>query len=141
MKGPPDIHAVPDYGPPSYINLDPPSPSTLSPPSQHNHTTNFITTSHINTINHLHNSSTNNPVNQSRCLLDGVSGSLRDFLPSSSTQGADIVSATGESQNAYDQYQQTDQFDNQSSFGHEALAGAASFGAFKFVRSQKSLHL
>jgi hypothetical protein len=43
----------------------------------------------------------------------------------------------GESQDAYDQAQSTDQFDNQSSFGHEALAGAASFGAFKVFEDRQ----
>jgi hypothetical protein len=43
----------------------------------------------------------------------------------------------GESQDAYNQAQSTDQFDNESSFGHEALAGAASFGAFKLFEDHQ----
>ena len=38
---------------------------------------------------------------------------------------------TGESQDAYNQVQSDDFENHKSSFGHEALAGAASFGAFK----------
>jgi hypothetical protein len=43
---------------------------------------------------------------------------------------------TGESQDAYNQVQ-SDDFNNQSSFGHEALAGAASFGAFKVFEDRQ----
>jgi hypothetical protein len=43
---------------------------------------------------------------------------------------------TGESQQAYDQVN-SDDFNNQSSFGHEALAGAASFGAFKMFEDRQ----
>ncbi|KAE9364892.1 hypothetical protein N431DRAFT_355254 [Stipitochalara longipes BDJ] len=43
---------------------------------------------------------------------------------------------TGESQDAYNQVQSND-FDNQSSFGHEALAGAASFGAMKVFEDRQ----
>ncbi|PMD12905.1 hypothetical protein NA56DRAFT_652183 [Hyaloscypha hepaticicola] len=42
----------------------------------------------------------------------------------------------GESQQAYDQVN-NDDFNNQSSFGHEALAGAASFGAFKMFEDRQ----
>ena len=53
----------------------------------------------------------------------------------------------GDSEQNYNDVQQSD---NQSSFGHEALAGAASFGAFKVTLTltltlilpwQKSLYL
>jgi hypothetical protein len=40
----------------------------------------------------------------------------------------------GESEDAYNQVQQGD---NQSSFGHEAIAGAASFGAFKMFEDHQ----
>jgi hypothetical protein len=46
------------------------------------------------------------------------------------------ISFTGESQQAYDQVN-SDDFNNQSSFGHEALAGAASFGAFKMFEDRQ----
>jgi len=41
----------------------------------------------------------------------------------------------GESQDAYNQVQNDD--GNQASFGHEALAGAASFGAFKIFEDRQ----
>lgn len=42
---------------------------------------------------------------------------------------------TGEAQDSYDQVQNGDV--NESSFGHEALAGAASFGAFKMFEDRQ----
>jgi hypothetical protein len=42
-----------------------------------------------------------------------------------------------DSERAYDRAQNNDQFDHQSSFGHEALAGAASFGAFKLFEDHQ----
>lgn len=50
---------------------------------------------------------------------------------------ANILHCLGESEDAYKQVQNQDQFDNQSSFGHEALAGAASFGAFKIFEDRQ----
>jgi Protein of unknown function (DUF3759) len=54
---------------------------------------------------------------------------------SSALSNTDNLS-TGESQQAYDQVN-SDDFNNQSSFGHEALAGAASFGAFKIFEDRQ----
>eukprot|EP00246_Nothoceros_aenigmaticus_P005954 TRINITY_DN18536_c0_g1_i1.p1 TRINITY_DN18536_c0_g1~~TRINITY_DN18536_c0_g1_i1.p1 ORF type:complete len:126 (+),score=30.97 TRINITY_DN18536_c0_g1_i1:87-464(+) len=45
-----------------------------------------------------------------------------------------MVFGWGESEQAYNAVQQSD---NQSSFGHEALAGAASFGAFKIFEDRQ----
>ena len=45
------------------------------------------------------------------------------------------ISPTGEAQDSYDQVQNGDV--NESSFGHEALAGAASFGAFKMFEDRQ----
>jgi hypothetical protein len=47
-----------------------------------------------------------------------------------------MVFGWGESQDAYNQVQ-SDDFNNQASFGHEALAGAASFGAFKVFEDRQ----
>ncbi|TVY34878.1 hypothetical protein LSUB1_G005537 [Lachnellula subtilissima] len=46
-----------------------------------------------------------------------------------------MVFGWGESENAYDQVQNGDV--NESNFGHEALAGAASFGAFKIFEDRQ----
>lgn len=44
----------------------------------------------------------------------------------------------GDSEDAYKQSQNSNQdFGNESSFGHEALAGAASFGAFKVFEDRQ----
>ena len=44
----------------------------------------------------------------------------------------------GDSEQAYQQAQDPNQdFGNESSFGHEALAGAASFGAFKMFEDRQ----
>jgi len=48
-----------------------------------------------------------------------------------------IIFITGESQDAYNQVQSDDFQPNESSFGHEALAGAASFGAFKVFEDRQ----
>ncbi|KAG9244936.1 hypothetical protein BJ878DRAFT_503806 [Calycina marina] len=45
-----------------------------------------------------------------------------------------MVFGWGESKQAYNDVQQSD---NESSFGHEALAGAASFGAFKIFEDRQ----
>jgi hypothetical protein len=48
------------------------------------------------------------------------------------------TSITGESEQAYQQYQDPNQqFHNESHFSHEALAGAASFGAFKMFEDRQ----
>ncbi|KAH8751440.1 hypothetical protein BGZ57DRAFT_913675 [Hyaloscypha finlandica] len=46
-----------------------------------------------------------------------------------------MVFGWGEAQDSYDQVQNGDV--NESSFGHEALAGAASFGAFKMFEDRQ----
>jgi len=47
-----------------------------------------------------------------------------------------MVFGWGDSEDQYNQVQ-NGQFDNQSSLGHEALAGAASFGAFKIFEDRQ----
>jgi len=47
-----------------------------------------------------------------------------------------LFDPAGESEERY-QDVQNDNFNNQSSFGHEALAGAASFGAFKIFEDRQ----
>jgi hypothetical protein len=49
-------------------------------------------------------------------------------------EDADIDCFSGESEQSYNDVQQSD---NQSSFSHEAIAGAASFGAFKIFEDRQ----
>jgi hypothetical protein len=48
-----------------------------------------------------------------------------------------ITPPTGDSQDAYDQVNGDNFEDHKSSFGHEALAGAASFGAMKIFEDHQ----
>ena|ERR1700709_190882 len=56
------------------------------------------------------------------------------FLGVTKREEADINCFSGESEQSYNDVQQSD---NQSSFGHEMIAGAASFGAFKIFEDRQ----
>jgi hypothetical protein len=103
----------------SWLNTPLCPPSKLQFFTTDTHRTYYALQTHIK---HSDNLSINS-INQSRWFSAGVSCLVLLWFEWSSAD----VDATGESEQAYNDVQQSD---NQSSFGHEALAGAASFGAF-----------
>ncbi len=86
-----------------------------------------------------------------RCLTDGVSTSLPSSLfhnlsavqlvtfgiSGLHTRQLQLTAPTDDSEQQYQRAQNGDFENHEASFGHEALAGAASFGAFKFFEDRQ----
>ena len=136
------------------MRLSQPGVTLFTPPfssSSFLHPTITPSPSTSTSINFSHNSSKDAQSTLPRCLSDGVSTNFPSFfshkppapqlftfgISGQCTKQLQLTRSSDDSERSYERAQNNDFQPHESSFGHEAVAGAASFGAFKLFEDHQ----